>query len=129
MGTLITEDEFAELLRSFRESAFHLETREFYAMTYERADFERFLAGQPLPPPELGWWRPWLDQIAELTLRGQADRAASASCRTRPATTSDGSCGRTPWHAAAGEEIRYMPRTPRPADRPAAGLRLVAARR
>ena len=57
------------LLATFQRSAFRLETRDTYALGYEAADFERFLAGSPSPPPELDWWRPWLDQISRLTRR------------------------------------------------------------
>jgi hypothetical protein len=59
----ITEEEFDKLLRSIRRSAFRMETRSSYALGYERADFDLFLSGSPVPPPELGWWRPWLDPI------------------------------------------------------------------
>ena len=67
----ISEDEFGEMLRTFRRSAFRLEARDHYALGYEAADFERFLAGNPVPPPQVDWWRPWLDQIAELTQQGK----------------------------------------------------------
>ncbi len=60
---MITEEEFGELLRTFKYSTFRLETLDAYALDYERADFEQFLVGTPVPPPEIGWWRDWLDQV------------------------------------------------------------------
>ena len=51
MRTPITDDEFGDLLRSFRRTAFYCETQETYALDYEAADFERFLAGSPCRRP------------------------------------------------------------------------------
>ena len=69
-----------------------------------------FLAGTPRPPAEADWWRPWLDQIARRQPR--ASRSAGSGCwPSRRPTTSGGDCGPAPWHAAAGEDISYMPRS------------------
>ena len=49
MPAAISEDEFLDALRTFRRSAFRLETRgDSYALGYEAADFARFLAGSPV---------------------------------------------------------------------------------
>ena len=45
-----------------------------YALGYERADFERFLAGSPVAAARVDWWRPWLDQISRLTAKGKTDQ-------------------------------------------------------
>jgi hypothetical protein len=67
MTTAITEEEFGDLLRTIGSSAFRLETLDAYALDYERADFELFLAGRPEPPP----WQEWLDQVAAQTREGK----------------------------------------------------------
>jgi hypothetical protein len=109
MGKPVSEEEFGRLLASPRRSAFHLETQPFYAMDYERADFERFLAGTPRPPSEVDWWRPWLDQIAALT--GQGVRIGRVRVLEQPPTDYQRwLMWADPWHAKAGEDIRYMTR-------------------
>src|ERR1035441_6565819 len=73
-GALMADEDLEwsdDLLRSFRRSAFRFETRSTYALSYEQADFDRFLAGSPVPPPELDWWRPWLEEISRLTAEGK----------------------------------------------------------
>lgn len=109
MGIPITEDEFAGMFSTFRESAFRLETREQYAITSERDAFARFLGGHPLPPSELDWWQEWLNGMRELT------RAGKRIGRVRVLSEPPSDYQRwemwgTAWHAEAGEEIRYMSR-------------------
>jgi hypothetical protein len=109
MITQITEEEFEAELASFRGSAFRLETRDAYALGYERADFEAFLAGNPVPPPEVGWWRPWLEQVAALTRDGRLiGRVRLVADPPTPYQQWELWAAR--WHAQAGEDIRYLPR-------------------
>ena len=104
----ISEDEFAVMLRSFKRSAFRLETRRSYALTYEREEFERFLAGTPTPPPEVDWWQPWLEQITRLA--GEGKTVSRVRVLTDPPTPYQRwELWAAPWHAQAGEDIRYMP--------------------
>lgn len=99
-----------ELLHSFRRSAFRLETRSAYALTYERADFEQFLAGSPVPPPELGWWQPWLEEIALLTSEGRT--VSRVRVVDEPRTDyQKWEMWAAPWHSRAGECIGYITRT------------------
>jgi hypothetical protein len=109
VGTLITQDESTEMFRTFRESAFHLETREFYAMTYERDAFQRFLDGHPLPPSALPWWQAWLDEMQELALQGKRIERVRVLSEP-PSDYQRWELWGTSWHVAVGEEIRYMPR-------------------
>ena len=110
MGTVISEETFAGLLDSFTATAFRLECQDHYALGYEAADFDRFLAGHPLPPPQVGWWAPWLERIAEMTAEGK--RIARVRIVTEPATPYQRwEMWAAPWHAAAGEEIAYLPRS------------------
>lgn len=98
-----------DLLRSFKQSAFRFEARRAYALTYERADFEKFLAGSPVPPPELDWWRPWLDKIATLTAEGK--QVSRVRVLDEPPTDYQRwEMWAAPWHSQAGERIGYVPR-------------------
>ena len=110
MITRITEEEFDRELATVKRSAFRLETRDNYALGYERADFERFLAGSPAPPPELDWWRPWLDQIARLTKEGKRIGRVRVLAEP-PSDYQRWQIWAAPWHARAGEQIRYWPRS------------------
>lgn len=110
MGTAITEAEFDRLLATFERSAFRLETRDTYALGYERADFEAFLAGSPTPPQELDWWRPWLEQIARLTREGKRIGRVRIVAEP-PSNYQRWELWAAKWHARAGEQIGYMPRS------------------
>ena len=110
MLAVISEDEFLEAVRTFRRTAFRLETRDSYALGYERADFGQFLAGSPVPPPEIDWWRPWLDRVTRWRQEGKA------VCRVRvladpPTDYQRWMLWSDRWAAEAGEEIRYLSRT------------------
>lgn len=109
VGTNVSQDEFAGMFRTFRESAFHLETREHYAMTYERDAFQRFLDGRPLPPSGLPWWQAWLDQMRELTRQGKRIRRVRVLSEP-PSDYQRWELWGTPWHIEVGEEIRYISR-------------------
>lgn len=110
MSNPISEDEFDRLLGGIERSAFRLETRDVYALGYERADFERFLTGSPVPPPEVPWWRPWLEQVARLTSQGRHVRRVRVLAEP-PSDYQRWELWATPWHARAGERIDYLPRS------------------
>jgi hypothetical protein len=108
MAQPVSQTEFGRLLATFGRSAFRLETRAAYALGYERADFERFLAGRPAPPPDLDWWRPWLDQIRQQT--GEGKTIVRVRVLTEPPSDYQRwELWAARWHADAGERIRYMP--------------------
>jgi hypothetical protein len=104
----ISEDEFGVMLRSFKRSAFRLETRRSYALSYEREEFERFLAGTPTIPPLVDWWRPWLEQIAQFGREGKTVSRVRVLAEP-PTPYQRWELWAAPWHARAGEDIRYMP--------------------
>jgi hypothetical protein len=109
MGRAIGQDEFSELLRTFRRSAFRLETRDQYALGYERVEFERFLAGSPRAPSEVDWWQPWLEQITRLTREGKHISRVRVLAEP-PTTYQRWELWAAPWHAQAGEDIRWLHR-------------------
>ena len=110
MGVAITDDEFGDLLRSFRRTAFYFEAQDIYALDYEAVDLERFLAGSPTPPPEVSWWRPWLDQITELIRQGKRIMRVRIISEP-PSDYQRWGLWALPWHTRAGEQIDYMPRS------------------
>lgn len=110
MTSLITESEFDHLLKTFERSAFRLETRDSYALGYERADFERFLAGTPRGPAGVDWWEPWLRWIKNITREGK--RLSRVRILAEPPTDYQRwEMWGEPWHITAGEQVRHMPRT------------------
>lgn len=109
MPAPITQDEFNRLLATFRHDAFRFETQPAYELGYEQPDFSRFLDGSPVPPPDVGWWRPWLDQIATMTGEGKTVSRVRV-IETPPTPYQRWELWAAPWHASAGENIRYMPR-------------------
>lgn len=105
----IGQAEFNRLLATFERTAFRFETRNAYVLGYEQAELARFLDGQPVPPPEVSWWRPWLDRIAALA----ADGRHVSRVRVIDEPPSDyqrWELWAAPWHAAAGERITYITR-------------------
>lgn len=108
MSCRITHEEFGRLLATFGHSAFRLETQAAYALSYERDDFDRFLAGSPVPPPEVDWWHPWLDRMAVMTREGKTVSRVRVLTEP-PSDYQRWELWAAPWHAEAGERIRYMP--------------------
>ncbi len=109
-GTPVSEAEFGEMLRTFRYSAWRLETRDHYALDYEQADYDAFRDGAPTPPPLVGWWRPWLEQIASQAAQGQTIGRVRVLAEP-PSDYQLWEMWAAPWHARAGEQIGYLTRS------------------
>lgn len=109
-GTPVTEEEFNRLLAGYSRSAFRLETLDAYALDYERADFESFLATGTVNPLEVDWWRPWLDQVAQLTREGRVMSRVRILAEP-PSDYQRWLMAADPWHAEAGERISYLARS------------------
>lgn len=99
-----------DLLRLFNHDAWRFETQRTYALTYEAADFARFLAGTPVPPDQLDWWRPWLEEIASLAAAGKTVGRVRVVDEP-PTDYQRWEMWAAPWHSRAGERIGYMPRS------------------
>jgi hypothetical protein len=110
MVRTVTEEEFGVLLASFRRSAFRFEAQDAYALDYEQADFERFLAGKPASPREIPWWRGWLDQVSKQTLQGKTVRRVRVLAEP-PTSYQQWMLWAGPWYERAHEEIRHIPRS------------------
>ncbi len=110
MGKPIGEDEFADLLRTFSRSADRVEAQPVYAIGEERAEFERFLAGIPQPPSQVGWWKAYLDDVAALARRGKSLRRIRVVPHSGPTDYQRWLMWADRWYAEAGMDIRYLPR-------------------
>jgi len=106
----ITQEEFNQLLATFEHNAFRLEAQPAYVLGYEQADFDRFLAGVRVPPPDLGWWRPWLEQVSQLAREGKTMGRVRVVDEP-PTEYQRWMLWAAPWNVQAGEDIRYMPRS------------------
>ena len=105
----IGEAEFGYLLRTFERYAFRFETQPAYALDYEQADFDRFLAGNPIPPPEVGWWQPWFSQIRNQTRAGRLISRVRVLAEP-PTDYQRWGLWAAPWHEDAGEHMTYLTR-------------------
>jgi len=110
MGTPISEEDFLARVRGFRKSAFRLEAREVYALGYEQEELRRFLDGTPRDPADIDWWRPWFERVVAWTEQGK--RIGRVRVVDEPPTDYQRwLLWADPWHDAAGEDIRYIPRS------------------
>jgi hypothetical protein len=100
----------ADLLRSARSSAVHLEMRDQYAVGQEDEEFLAWKAGHRDDPADpASWWRPWLTLLQEVIDRGV--RVRRARIVSEPVSEYiqfeyDG----THSNVHAGEQVRWLPR-------------------
>lgn len=105
---LLTDDGFQDAF-TFTRTAFRLEAQVSNVIGQEQEDFQRFLAGSPVPPPECAWLRPWLDRLAKWM--GEGKTLTRVRVLAEPPTDYQRwLLWGTPWMTRAGEDIRYMRR-------------------
>ena len=107
----ISADECNELLRTFEHGWFRMEGRDGYAIGEELPEFERFLAGAPRPPSEIGWWKEWLDHAAALTKQGKTISRIRVIPDDGPTEYQRWLIWAGPWYTSAGVDIRYLTRS------------------
>ncbi len=108
MAAPITETEFAELFRTFRTSAWRLEASK-YKLGYEDAEFRRFIAGAPVPPPQISWWSSWLARVRDWRQQGkEIGRVRVDDVPLSPYQRWQRWA--EPWHREAGEDVRHLSR-------------------
>ena len=103
----ISDDEYGDLLATFKRSAFRLEMRDFYAIGEEHADYVKVLAGVPRMPDQVGWWKQYLDGVAAQARQGKT-RSRVRILADPPTSYQRWMLWADPWYAAAGEDIRYL---------------------
>jgi Family of unknown function (DUF6879) len=101
---------WARLFGACQVSACHLEMRDHYAVEEERADIEKWRAGEWGPEQDAESKASWLDLMRSTSARGV--RLRRARIVSEPVTEYirfeyEG----TPQNIAAGEEVRWLPRT------------------
>ncbi|MEV8345688.1 DUF6879 family protein [Streptomyces niveus] len=103
---MITGDEFGQLFRTFKHTAFRLEVRDRYDASYENASLAKFLKGEE---DDLPWMQDWLAMIREATRRGR--RFSRVRVVSTPLTDySRFGVWCAQFTNGAGEDIRYLER-------------------
>jgi hypothetical protein len=103
----ITPEEFAEALRTFRASAFRLETQPRYVEPVERELLDRYLAGQYMAPDEVPELAAYFAQVTAQSAAGQ--KRTRVRVQAEPPTTYQRfEQWADPWNIRAGETIYYM---------------------
>ena len=103
----LTGKQFADAF-DFTRSAFRFEVQPVYAIGPERADYQRFLAGSPVPPPDCDWLRPWLDRLALWAREGKTVSRVRV-LEEPPTDYQRWLLWGAPW--MTGEDTRYMNRS------------------
>jgi hypothetical protein len=103
---LVSPKEFADLFSSFANTAFRLETRDFYDDDSEHEPFRRFLAGEPADD---SWTADFCEAVRSRVAEGKRIE------RVRVVTEPHSDYVRWSLTVArlnvqAGEDIRYLPR-------------------
>ncbi|HEU5472263.1 MAG TPA: hypothetical protein VFV67_16535 [Actinophytocola sp.] len=98
--------EFRQLFHSFEHTAYRLEVRDAYNVSYEHESMRKFLAGEP---DDRIWKRSWLDMVREATAAGRRFRRVRVVTLPLTDYSRFGLWGAQS-NNAAGEDIRYLPR-------------------
>jgi hypothetical protein len=107
MPGLLTGEDFLQLFSDFEHSAQRLETRDFYLIPDEQAEFEQFLAGGPDDPDEAEKRAAWLENVRAATASGKRlERVRVVPEPLTPYLRFE--LRGTSYNADAGEDIRYV---------------------
>lgn len=110
MSEQLTGDDFNHLFRYFTSTAFRLEVQPVYQVAEEQQSIEEFLAGEPRPVTDFAFYAAWLDQIRSVTSGGR--RVERVRVLDEPPTDyQQWEIWSGQFNSAAGEVIRYMPRS------------------
>jgi hypothetical protein len=103
----ITSEEFTEALRTFRASAFRLETQPRYIEPVEQELLDRYLAGEFMAPDAVPELAAWFAQVAAQSAAGQ--KMTRVRVQAEPPTPyQQFEQWADAWNIRAGETIRYM---------------------
>jgi hypothetical protein len=109
VGRALSDDEFAEQIRSFEHTAFRLELQRAYVVRAESEMLARFLAGDLTPPTDTEATREWFGHVAAQIAAGKrVERVRVHETPPTPYQRWERWLGR--WNTEAGESIRYMTR-------------------
>lgn len=106
MREYLNDDDFTALFRSYRYTAWRLETRRCYGNVGEDKQFQEWLAGKD---PGVEWLRPWLGMVREELAKGKRmERVRIVD--NPPSDYLRWELWATPYNLAVGEDIRYLSR-------------------
>jgi len=106
-----TDDDWDELFAAVSRSAYHLETRDTYAVGEEADAFAAFLAGRPFDEAQNAKvWGRWRELVRRKTAMGVSFRRARIVSEPVTAYTRFLHATATEPNIEAGEEIRWLPR-------------------
>jgi hypothetical protein len=110
MGERLTGDDFNDLFRYFTTTAVRLETQAVYTVPEEQESLREFLAGEPRPVTEFAFYATWLGKIRAATAAGK--RVERVRVLEEPPTDYQRwEIWSGQFNTAAGETIRYLPRS------------------
>jgi uncharacterized protein DUF6879 len=110
MGERLTGDDFNDLFQYFERTAVRLETQGVYTVAEEQESVAEFLAGEPRPVSEFGFYAAWLAKIQAATAAGK--RVERVRILDEPPTDYQRwEIWSGQYNTAAGEVIRYLPRS------------------
>jgi hypothetical protein len=106
----LTDQQWAELLDACRQSAWHLETRDWYGVGDEKQRLTHYRAtGHRDHAAEAPGRAPWLTLIREVTSAGVQVRRARVVCEPLSGYMRFSHAG-TQANIDAGEDVRWLPR-------------------
>jgi hypothetical protein len=109
-GQRMTADDFNNLFDRFEHEAFRLETLPVYTVEQEQPYFAAWLAGTVPPLDEVPYFVEWQNSIRAATAAGR--RISRVRVVEEPPTPYQRfEVWGSQWTAAAGEVLRYMPRS------------------
>lgn len=71
MTVPITADVARHMLATFKRTAWRWEARPAYYEAEEQEHLALYLAGRPVEPPDMDWYRPWLDGMTRMRADGR----------------------------------------------------------
>lgn len=110
----IPDSEFGQLFAGYAKSAWRLELLPQYLVEFERAPFQAFLNGEPVPPHPTGeWWKvheDWMGTIREAVAQGKSiGRVHVIPSELTPYLRYEIEWGYV-FNASAGDDIRFIDR-------------------
>lgn len=109
MNEQLTSEDFNNLFRYFKATAFRLEVQPVYTVADEQPSVRQFLAGEPRPVTELAFYAAWLDQIRTVTSQGRLVHRVRILDEP-PTDYQRWEMWSGQYNVDAGEVIRYLPR-------------------
>lgn len=110
MDRLLTPSDFDNLGQLFEQTAVRWECQPAYRVDVEASAYAEFLAGVREPLGRYPFFAAWLEQIAAVTAAGRSV-ARIRVIDDPPTPYQEWEMFVTPENSAAGEDIRYLPRS------------------